>query len=108
MGYNDQEAGRTTVAPTEHSHGHMHDHDHAAHSRCGGGDQALGATVAIDPVCGMKVDSATAKHRLSYRDQDYFFCSGRCRERFEADPEKFLAPRAPEPAARAGAIYTCP
>jgi len=56
----------------------------------------------------MKVDPATAKHRFSYRDQDYFFCSGRCRERFEADPEKFLAPRAPEPAGPAGAIYTCP
>jgi Cu+-exporting ATPase len=56
----------------------------------------------------MKVDPATAKHRFSYRGQDYFFCGGRCRERFEADPEKFLAPRAPEPAAPAGAIYTCP
>ncbi len=56
----------------------------------------------------MKVDPATAKHRFSYRGQPYFFCGGRCRERFEADPEKFLAPRAPEPAAPAGAVYTCP
>src|SRR5947199_344763 len=31
----------------------------------------------------------------------------RCRDRFEAEPEKFLQPKAPEPAA-AGAIYTCP
>jgi P-type Cu+ transporter len=87
-----------------------HDHAHAAHACCGGGagDQAAGAATAIDPVCGMKVDPATAKHRSSYRNQDYFFCSGRCRERFEAGPEKFLAPRAPEPAAPAGTIYTCP
>ncbi len=56
----------------------------------------------------MKVDSATARHRASYNNENYFFCSGRCRERFEAEPEKFLAPKQPEPAAPAGAIYTCP
>ncbi|HEX5232542.1 MAG TPA: heavy metal translocating P-type ATPase [Bradyrhizobium sp.] len=62
----------------------------------------------MDPVCGMKVDPATAKHRFSYRGRDYFFCGGRCRERFEAEPEKFLAGRPAAPAAPAGAIYTCP
>jgi len=56
----------------------------------------------------MKVDPATAKHRFSYQGQDYFFCGARCRERFAAEPEKFLAPRKPEPAAPAGTIYTCP
>ncbi|MGH6764632.1 MAG: heavy metal translocating P-type ATPase [Bradyrhizobium sp.] len=56
----------------------------------------------------MKVDPATAKHRFSYRGRDYFFCGGRCRERFEAEPEKFLAGRPAAPAAPAGAIYTCP
>src|SRR6202041_1365755 len=34
-------------------------------------------------------------------------CSARCRERFEAEPEKFLKPTQPE-AAAAGTIYTCP
>jgi Cu+-exporting ATPase len=63
---------------------------------------------AIDPVCGMRVDPRTAKHRFAHKDQDYLFCSGRCRQRFAAEPEKFLAPQAPEPAAPAGAIYTCP
>jgi Cu+-exporting ATPase len=61
-----------------------------------------------DPVCGMSVDPQTAKHRFAYQGRDYFFCSGRCRERFEADPEKFLRPKQPDPAAPAGAIYTCP
>lgn len=56
----------------------------------------------------MKVDPATARHRFSYKGQDYFFCGARCRERFEAEPEKFLSPRKPEPAAPAGTIYTCP
>jgi Cu+-exporting ATPase len=84
---------------------------HAAHPHgcCGGEHEAGAATApAIDPVCGMKVDPATAKHRFSYRGRDYFFCGGRCRERFEAEPEKFLAARPAAPAAPAGAIYTCP
>ena len=68
-------------------------------------------TSATDPVCGMRVDPATAKHRHSYRDRDYFFCSAGCREKFVADPERYLrhAP-VPEPQAAPskGAIYTCP
>nr|WP_283812828.1 heavy metal translocating P-type ATPase [Bradyrhizobium tropiciagri] len=64
--------------------------------------------MAIDPVCGMKVNPATAKHRFTYKGEEYLFCSGRCRERFEAEPEKFLKPREPEPPAPAGTIYTCP
>jgi Cu+-exporting ATPase len=56
----------------------------------------------------MKVDRATAKHRFSYNGQDYFFCGARCRERFEAEPEKFLKPREAEREAPAGTIYTCP
>ena len=60
------------------------------------------------PVCGMKVDPATAKHRFSYRGQDYFFCGARCRERFEAEPDKFLSARPAGSAAPAGAVYTCP
>ena len=84
---------------------------HAAHPHgcCGGEHEAGAATApAIDPVCGMKVDPAPAKHRSSYRGQDYFFCGARCRERFEAGPEKFLTGRPDAPAAPAGAVYTCP
>ena len=102
-------------APGEHARGSPHaDHGHGAAEVapcCGGphheADQSK-AAAAIDPVCGMRVDPATAKHRTVYKAKDYFFCSGRCRERFEAEPEKFLQPKQPEPAASAGAIYTCP
>jgi P-type Cu+ transporter len=98
------------VSQSEHSHGHEHDH------ACRGGHhgaEPTEAAPAIDPVCGMKVDPATARHRFSYRGRDYFFCGARCRERFEAEPEKFIASReseshAPEPAAPVGTIYTCP
>src|SRR4051794_6537345 len=81
----------------------MTDHKHMV-DPAGHGD-LVGAT---DPVCGMRVDPQTAKHRLAYKGQDYFFCSGRCRERFQAEPDKFLQPKATEPAANPGSIYTCP
>jgi Cu+-exporting ATPase len=102
------------MAQLDHDHAHGgHDHGAAAQasSCCGGqhgdADKSKAATV-IDPVCGMRVDPATARHRFAYNGQDYYFCSGRCRERFEAEPEKFLQPKQPEPAAPAGTIYTCP
>ncbi|MET0719344.1 MAG: heavy metal translocating P-type ATPase, partial [Tardiphaga sp.] len=56
----------------------------------------------------MKVDPATARHRLIYQGHDYYFCGARCRERFDADPDSFLKPKHAEPAAPAGTIYTCP
>ncbi len=92
------------MAQSDHAHGAGTDH-----ACCGKhGDAGKAATPARDPVCGMSVDPATAKNRFTYKEQEYFFCSARCRARFEAEPEKFLAPKQPEPAAPAGAIYTCP
>ncbi|MCS3452744.1 heavy metal translocating P-type ATPase [Bradyrhizobium elkanii] len=99
-------------AKHDHSHADHHHHGAAAHSCCGGKHDhdrtPAEAAFAIDPVCGMKVNPATAKHRFSYKGEEYLFCSGRCRERFEADPEKYLKPREEEPPAPAGTIYTCP
>ncbi|AUC99199.1 copper-translocating P-type ATPase [Bradyrhizobium sp. SK17] len=99
-------------ATHDHSHEDQHHHGAAAHSCCGGKHDhdttPADAAFAIDPVCGMKVNRATAKHRFTYKDEEYLFCSGRCRERFEAEPEKFLKPREAEPPAPAGTIYTCP
>ncbi len=45
---------------------------------------------ARDPVCGMAVDPATAKHHSEHAGQSYYFCSGRCREKFEAEPERYF------------------
>ncbi|THD64261.1 MAG: heavy metal translocating P-type ATPase [Bradyrhizobium sp.] len=95
----------------DHGHGHPHGGAASAHACCGSkhgdADKAKGVASAVDPVCGMKVDPATATQRTTYNSGDYFFCSERCRERFEAEPEKFLAPK-PASAAPADAIYTCP
>jgi heavy metal translocating P-type ATPase len=76
--------------------------------------ESSGMPAAIDPVCGMKVDIANAKAGCDYKDESYFFCSERCFERFQKDPEGFLREPPHERAARevrsapAGAIYTCP
>ena len=103
------------MASAKHAHGSGaahggHHHGAEARSWCGGqhggGDKEPG--VAVDPVCGMSVKRETAKHRLEYGGEEYLFCGPRCRERFAADPAKFLKPREPEPAAPAGTIYTCP
>jgi Cu+-exporting ATPase len=56
---------------------------------------APGAEQAIDPVCGMTVDIATAMARnLHYRheDVDYYFCGRGCRLDFEEDPGRYLDP----------------
>ncbi|BBK38129.1 copper-translocating P-type ATPase [Allostella sp. ATCC 35155] len=63
---------------------------------------------ATDPVCGMTVDPATAKHRIEHDGRPYFFCSAGCRTKFEADPERYLKPRPAAPPAAADAVYTCP
>ena len=49
------------------------------------------AHIAVkDPVCGMAVDPATAKHRRAHGGQTYYFCCQHCAEKFDAAPEKFL------------------
>ncbi|MGE0652290.1 MAG: YHS domain-containing protein, partial [Alphaproteobacteria bacterium] len=47
-------------------------------------------SVAIDPVCGMEVDPASARYRSEFEGQTYYFCSGGCQKRFEADPKRYL------------------
>ena len=74
-----------------------------------------------DPVCGMTVVPGRARGgSFEWKGREYHFCSPGCREKFAADPEKFLRPRsvsgllthpsAPEPPAPAGAKieWTCP
>jgi Cu+-exporting ATPase len=45
---------------------------------------------AIDPVCGMTVDTATAEHRSEYAGKAYYFCCGGCKHSFEKEPPKYL------------------
>ncbi|MGQ4659333.1 heavy metal translocating P-type ATPase [Lysobacter sp. F6437] len=94
-----------------HDHKHVHGQksgspDKAAHACCAGGATSA-ATTVTDPVCGMQVDPATSKHQARHAGEDYHFCAARCRERFIADPDKYLSPSEPDPA-MAGATYICP
>ncbi len=52
------------------------------------------ATRVQDPVCGMSVDTATARHRVERAGKTYYFCCGGCAEKFNAAPEKYLHPPA--------------
>jgi Cu+-exporting ATPase len=74
-----------------------HDHHHHHHAQ------------VIDPVCGMTVDPATAKHQFVHAGHVQYFCSAGCKTKFAADPARYLAKEKPAAAAAvAGAIYTCP
>lgn len=46
---------------------------------------------ALDPICGMRVTIATARHTAEHAGQTWYFCCGGCRERFLADPERYAA-----------------
>ncbi len=49
------------------------------------------AQVAIDPVCGMKVNPGTAKFRTEHAGEPYYFCCAGCQNKFTADPAHYLA-----------------
>jgi Cu+-exporting ATPase len=76
------------------------EHPHRHHS----------STPALDPVCGMTVETATAKHTHAWNGKTWYFCSAGCKAKFSADPERYLSGGgdAAGPAPAAGTIYTCP
>jgi Cu+-exporting ATPase len=77
--------------------------DEADHTTAAGGAFSL----TTDPVCGMKVDPTTSKHRFEHQGATFHFCSAGCRTRFAASPQSYLKSKAAAPA-KAGTIYTCP
>lgn len=46
---------------------------------------------AIDPVCGMSVEIATARYISEYNGAKYYFCARSCMNSFNREPEKYLA-----------------
>lgn len=53
--------------------------------------RAATATEAVDPVCGMRVNVFTARHRADLEGVAYYFCCANCRGRFLKDPQSYLA-----------------
>jgi Cu+-exporting ATPase len=49
-----------------------------------------GQARVIDPVCGMTVQPATAPASHIYQGHTYYFCNPGCRQKFLANPEKYL------------------
>jgi Cu+-exporting ATPase len=74
-------------------------------------------TTAVDPVCGMDVEPGRAAGGgAEHAGMTYWFCSPSCREKFLADPHRYLS-TAPAPSASVAPpaapiaddrIYTCP
>jgi P-type Cu+ transporter len=67
-----------------------------------------------DPVCGMTVDPATAEHRAEHAGHSYSFCSAKCRDKFTAEPERYVSaphdgtPGAAAPVKGSELLWTCP
>jgi len=80
---------------------------------------AAGADLALDPVCGMRIDPAKAAGSTEYRCRTIYFCCQGCLKKFVADPGRYLAaggsvvpktkPKEPTPVpAGASTAYICP
>jgi Cu+-exporting ATPase len=62
-----------------------------------------------DPVCGMEVDPHTARHKAEHGGRPYYFCSAGCKDKFVADPARYLkGDAALVQAVPPGTTYTCP
>ena len=46
--------------------------------------------MAIDPVCGMDVDSESAQWTAEHEGETYYFCSKGCMLDFKDDPQQYL------------------
>lgn len=104
----DPESGKPSIQYGGHQHG-----DHAYHfcsDHCRARFEAAPEDYlsAEDPVCGMAVERANAKHFTRQEGQGVYFCSARCKEKFDADPDAYADGRPePEPMPE-GTKYTCP
>ncbi|MBX3617251.1 heavy metal translocating P-type ATPase [Nitrosomonas sp.] len=83
-----------------HDHHEPEQHDDEHHLRH--------TLMAIDPVCGMHVDTSTAKYRAEHDEKSYYFCSAHCHGKFVVEPNTYLTGKSPTGESLPGAIYTCP
>ena len=83
--------------------GHAHQHSPS--------DPGSATAMAIDPVCGMRVDPHKTQHRAAHQGRTHYFCSAGCQAKFTASPDNYLVPKADQKAPASvppGTIYTCP
>lgn len=54
-------------------------------------EQIINPEQATDPVCGMAVEAATARHTSEHGGEAYYFCCPGCKSEFDREPEKYVA-----------------
>lgn len=75
-----------------HIMGHGHHHGETGSDDLGDGNlRWVPPDQAVDPVCGMTVQTAGAKSAV-YGGHVYYFCSRDFREKFEAAPASYAKP----------------
>ena len=52
--------------------------------------ESVSDDTALDPVCGMIVETANARHRSSYDGRVFYFCCPACKRLFEGNPQAYL------------------
>lgn len=64
-----------------------------------------------DPVCGMAV-TTDSEHHLEYQSHMYYFCSAKCVEKFNQQPQQYTNPSTRTESSvempKTGTLYTCP
>lgn len=61
--------------------------------------------MAKDPICGMDVDPATARHSSEYAQRTYYFCARGCKAAFDRNPAGYAGTAAE--ASQSGAAAGC-
>lgn len=84
----ESESGKQKAETAGEHHGHSHVSSAAALAPREG--------VAIDPICKMDVEIATAKYSSEYEGVDYYFCCAGCKRTFDANPDSYVTIHYPE------------
>jgi Cu+-exporting ATPase len=78
-------------------------HQHEAHG-------ATSGSTTTDPVCGMQVEVDDDAHSREFGGDTWYFCSGGCQAKFDADPYFYASGHAAKARrhAQPGTQWTCP
>lgn len=69
-----------------------HEHEHQQRATLENHENILPDVreTAIDLVCGMAVEIATARHHITYDGREFYFCCPACKRLFERNPQEYL------------------
>jgi Cu+-exporting ATPase len=68
--------------------GHDHEHDHGDHGH--EDDDVPTVALVLDVVCGMRIYPHDAVATSELNGETYYFCAMSCKQRFDANPERFV------------------